>query len=63
MTILSGDAYKGKKFRDGTNDQTADFALEMDALTSRLQRLQLAGTDEQELAPPILSLCHGIFID
>ena len=31
MAILSGDAYKGKKkklqFRDGTNDQTADFCF------------------------------------
>ena len=33
VAILSGDAYKGKKkkkelqFRDGTNDQTADFCF------------------------------------
>ena len=44
MAILSGDAYKGKKklqFRDATNDKQLIFALEMDVLTNRLQRLQL----------------------
>ena len=47
VAILSGDAYKGKKKKKNSNLEMERmikqqiFALEMDALTNRLQRLQL----------------------